>query len=53
MMPVDGSLTSSQLELQILSHKGGGGEHALTVGTHFQEVHTYRFILSHETSDNE
>jgi hypothetical protein len=37
MIPVNESLTTPQLELQTLSHNGG--EDALTVGTHFQEVH--------------
>jgi hypothetical protein len=43
MMPVDESLTTPQVELQIPSYKGC--EDASTVGTHFQELHTYRELL--------
>jgi hypothetical protein len=43
MMSVYESLTTPQLELQILSRNGG--EDASTVGSHFLEVHTYRQMV--------
>jgi hypothetical protein len=43
MMPVDESLTTPQLELQTPCHNGV--EDVLTVGTHFQEVDTYRQMV--------
>jgi hypothetical protein len=42
-MSVYESLTTPQLELQMLSRNGG--EDAWTVGSHFLEVHIYRHIV--------